>query len=135
MDKVRRNFYTRRKSDCGDTQPKQLSTEQQNHDPYQSANNCDREVHRRKKSLDSHVVEAFAAANTFVFDPGAWYKLRYNFKPTWFDFLAICCKIREVTGAIVAEAKVKSLFGLWLSLVERLVRDQEAVGSNPTSPM
>ena len=25
--------------------------------------------------------------------------------------------------------------GLWLSLVERLVRDQEAVGSNPTSPM
>ena len=24
--------------------------------------------------------------------------------------------------------------GLWLSLVERLVRDQEAVGSNPTSP-
>src|SRR5690348_4090366 len=26
-------------------------------------------------------------------------------------------------------------FGLWLSLVERLVRDQEAVGSNPTSPM
>ena len=25
-------------------------------------------------------------------------------------------------------------FGLWLSLVERLVRDQEAVGSNPTSP-
>src|SRR5262249_60653025 len=27
-----------------------------------------------------------------------------------------------------------SIFGLWLSLVERLVRDQEAVGSNPTSP-
>ena len=25
--------------------------------------------------------------------------------------------------------------GLWLSLVERLVRDQEAVGSNPTSPI
>jgi hypothetical protein len=25
--------------------------------------------------------------------------------------------------------------GLWLSLVERLVRDEEAVGSNPTSPM
>jgi hypothetical protein len=24
--------------------------------------------------------------------------------------------------------------GLWLSLVERLVRDEEAVGSNPTSP-
>ena len=27
------------------------------------------------------------------------------------------------------------MFGLWLSLVERLVRDQEAVGSNPTSPI
>src|SRR5213595_3791108 len=26
-------------------------------------------------------------------------------------------------------------FGLWLSLVERLVRDEEAVGSNPTSPI
>jgi hypothetical protein len=25
-------------------------------------------------------------------------------------------------------------FGLWLSLVERCVRDAEAVGSNPTSP-
>ena len=26
-------------------------------------------------------------------------------------------------------------YGLWLSLVERLVRDEEAVGSNPTSPI
>ncbi len=26
-------------------------------------------------------------------------------------------------------------FGLWLSLVERCVRDAEAVGSNPTSPI
>jgi hypothetical protein len=26
-------------------------------------------------------------------------------------------------------------FGLWLSLVERLPRVQEAVGSNPTSPI
>src|SRR5580658_7616163 len=26
-------------------------------------------------------------------------------------------------------------YGLWLSLVERHVRDVEAVGSNPTSPM
>src|SRR5262249_26978630 len=25
--------------------------------------------------------------------------------------------------------------GMWLTLVERLVRDQEAVGSNPTSPI
>ena len=29
----------------------------------------------------------------------------------------------------------REFFGLWLSLVERLVRDQEAVGSNPTSPI
>src|SRR5438270_11621839 len=27
-----------------------------------------------------------------------------------------------------------TVFGLWLSLVERCVRDAEAVGSNPTSP-
>ena len=27
------------------------------------------------------------------------------------------------------------IFGLWLSLVERCVRDAEAVGSNPTSPI
>ena len=37
------------------------------------------------------------------------------------------------------EAKSSGRFtyenGLWLSLVERLVRDQEAVGSNPTSPI
>jgi hypothetical protein len=34
-----------------------------------------------------------------------------------------------VTGGCVARK-----FGLWLSLVERCVRDAEAVGSNPTSP-
>jgi hypothetical protein len=26
-------------------------------------------------------------------------------------------------------------YGLWLSLVERFVRDEEAAGSNPASPM
>ena len=26
-------------------------------------------------------------------------------------------------------------FGVWLSLVERFVRDEEAVGSNPVTPM
>ena len=26
------------------------------------------------------------------------------------------------------------LFGVWLSLVERFVRDEEAVGSNPVTP-
>jgi hypothetical protein len=31
--------------------------------------------------------------------------------------------------------RASSQVGLWLSLVERLVRDQEAVGSNPTSPI
>jgi hypothetical protein len=31
--------------------------------------------------------------------------------------------------------RIDDQFGLWLSLVERLVRDQEAVGSNPTSPI
>ena len=40
-------------------------------------------------------------------------------------------KIREVRR----RARLTIQFGLWLSLVERLVRDQEAVGSNPTSPM
>jgi hypothetical protein len=29
----------------------------------------------------------------------------------------------------------RNQFGLWLSLVERLPRVQEAVGSNPTSPI
>ena len=44
--------------------------------------------------------------------------------------------MREVTAA-PAKGRRDSLihFGLWLSLVERLVRDQEAVGSNPTSPI
>ena len=33
------------------------------------------------------------------------------------------------------EGSVFFSHGLWLSLVERLVRDEEAVGSNPTSPI
>ena len=33
----------------------------------------------------------------------------------------------------ISQAEIQH--GLWLSLVERLVRDQEAVGSNPTSPI
>src|SRR5438309_2068749 len=44
--------------------------------------------------------------------------------------------MREVTAAPAKGRRAQSIhFGLWLSLVERLVRDQEAVGSNPTSPM
>jgi hypothetical protein len=30
---------------------------------------------------------------------------RYNIKATWFDFLAICRKIREVTGASTGTSK------------------------------
>jgi hypothetical protein len=48
------------------------------------------------------------------------------------DHLAISCKIREIRAA---PSHTFGNFGLWLSLVERLVRDQEAVGSNPTSPI
>jgi hypothetical protein len=35
---------------------------------------------------------------------------------------------------LVSVAKPLILFGAWLSLVERLVRDQEAGGSNPLAP-
>jgi hypothetical protein len=50
--------------------------------------------------------------------------------------LATSREIREVTGARHDwRARYCDQFGLWLSLVERLVRDQEAVGSNPTSPI
>jgi hypothetical protein len=37
--------------------------------------------------------------------------------------------------SIFFRSRFHRLNGLWLSLVERLVRDQEAVGSNPTSPI
>ena len=40
------------------------------------------------------------------------------------DKCVACCEILLATK-----------FGLWLSLVERLPRVQEAVGSNPTSPI
>jgi hypothetical protein len=70
-------------------------------------------------------VEAFVP-NACLFDFGAGHKRRY------IELLAICCKTREVRDA---QAWQPIHFGLWLSLVERLVRDQEAVGSNPTSPI
>ena len=76
MDKMRRYFYTCCESNCGDAQPKQFSAEEQNHDADERANNCDRKVHRR--ILDNHGVEAFAAANAFVFDFGARHKHRYT---------------------------------------------------------
>src|ERR1700730_5186306 len=50
--------------------------------------------------------------------------------------LAIRPEIREVKrGRKKSVRQPPDQFGLWLSLVERLVRDQEAVGSNPTSPI
>jgi hypothetical protein len=51
------------------------------------------------------------------------------------DLLSAC----QALGNTRSKARPKEIrgrhFGLWLSLVERLVRDQEAVGSNPTSPI
>src|SRR5438552_2075720 len=53
-----------------------------------------------------------------------------------FEVLARRREIREVRTRIADwRARYCDQFGLWLSLVERLVRDQEAVGSNPTSPI
>ena len=41
----------------------------------------------------------------------------------------------DFAGAICeSQTTASHSIGLWLSLVERLVRDEEAVGSNPTSP-
>ena len=52
-----------------------------------------------------------------------------------FEALARRHEIREVRTRVTTGARYCDQFGLWLSLVERLVRDQEAVGSNPTSPI
>ncbi len=76
MNKVRRDFYTCRESDCRDAQPKQLSAEQQNYDADQRANDGDREVHRR--ILKGHGVDAFVT-NACLFDFDAWHKHRYTF--------------------------------------------------------
>ena len=48
------------------------------------------------------------------------------------EFLASASEIREVTGEV---NELTHQFGLWLSLVERLPRVQEAAGSNPASPI
>ena len=70
-------------------------------------------------------VEAFVP-NACLFDFDARHKHRY---------LPSADKTREVRDALAWHVRLTIDFGLWLSLVERLVRDQEAVGSNPTSPM
>src|SRR2546430_17467903 len=43
--------------------------------------------------------------------------------------------MREIVRSRERFSDLRKFFGLWLSLVERLVRDQGAVGSNPTSPI
>jgi hypothetical protein len=51
------------------------------------------------------------------------------------ELLARYRKTGEVRTRGASAYRINQQFGLWLSLVERLVRDQEAVGSNPTSPI
>ena len=51
------------------------------------------------------------------------------------ELLARDRKTGEVGTRATLACRIDDQFGLWLSLVERLVRDQEAVGSNPTSPI
>ena len=54
------------------------------------------------------------------------------------DSLASGSEVREVGALRDDRSRDRRMrrekFGLWLSLVERCVRDAEAVGSNPTSP-
>src|SRR5438270_13129276 len=50
-------------------------------------------------------------------------------------FVQRSCHLRQNTRNNSRANWHREFFGLWLSLVERLVRDQEAVGSNPTSPI
>ena len=44
-------------------------------------------------------------------------------------------QLARCSVGIIARLIIYENFGLWLSLVERCVRDAEAVGSNPTSPI
>jgi hypothetical protein len=45
VDKVRRDFYARRKSNRGHAKPEQFAPEKQNHRPKQDAQNWNGEVH------------------------------------------------------------------------------------------
>ena len=54
--------------------------------------------------------------------------------PQLFD-LATAAGIREINAYAAFDFKDGAWFGLWLSLVERLPRVQEAAGSNPASPI
>ena len=46
INQMRRELYTCRESDCGNAQPEQFSSEEQNHYANQRANEWDGEVHR-----------------------------------------------------------------------------------------
>jgi hypothetical protein len=50
-------------------------------------------------------------------------------------FVKPCERWRNTRNKARRIEKRSCQLGLWLSLVERLPRVQEAVGSNPTSPM
>lgn len=39
-----------------------------------------------------------------------------------------------MTNCLIPDNIIGAVIGMWLSLVERLVRDQEAAGSNPVIP-
>ena len=51
-----------------------------------------------------------------------------------FDPMALTAAMFLLTARSTAALLRASVIGLWLSLVERFVRVEEAVGSNPTSP-
>jgi hypothetical protein len=63
-----------------------------------------------------------------------------NHRP--FSTASSSSSLDEITAIVSISALVKTTesvihhigFGLWLSLVERFVRDEEVVGSNPASP-
>jgi hypothetical protein len=85
-------------------------------------------------------VEAFVP-NACLFDFGAGHKHRYILRDSVLrmaakcELLATSRKTGEIGTRATLACRIDGQFGLWLSLVERLVRDQEAVGSNPTSPI
>ena len=66
MNQVWRNLYAGRESDCGDAQPKQFSSKQQNYNADQRADNRDRDMHRRKRILDGHGCRGVCAKRLFI---------------------------------------------------------------------
>ena len=43
-------------------------------------------------------------------------------------------RLTDLPAPLLCASSLSTSFGLWLSLVERFVRDEEAAGSNPASP-